>query len=85
MWPEEARRSATSWTETYAFCKSKCTKQFELDTEVEDIVTQLKDIHGDNFTAPQLRMWAHYVKAGHYKDLVELGNWKQEMVVNAKV
>ena len=39
--------------------------------EVDDIVTQLKDIHGDNFTAPQLRMWACYVQAGHYKDLVE--------------
>ena len=34
-------------------------------------MTQLKDIHGDKFTAPQLRMWAHYVQAGHYKDLVE--------------
>ena len=38
---------------------------------MEDIVTQLKDIHGDKFTAPQLRMWAHYVQTGHYKDLVE--------------
>ena len=31
------------------------SKQFELETKVQDIVTQLKDIHGDNFTAPQLR------------------------------
>ena len=47
------------------------SKRFELETEVEDIVTQLKDIHGDKFTAPQLRMWARYVQDGHYKDLVE--------------
>lgn len=47
------------------------SKRFELEMEVDDIVTQLKDIHGDKFTAPQLRMWARYVQAGHYRDLVE--------------
>ena len=47
------------------------TKRFELETDVEDIVTQLKDIQGDKFTIPQLRMWARYVQVGHYKDLVE--------------
>ena len=47
------------------------SKRFELESDVEDTVRQLKDIHGDKFTIPQLRMWARYVQAGHYQDLVE--------------
>ena len=47
------------------------SKRYELEAEVDNIVTQLKEIHGDKFTAPQLRMWARYVQAGHYKDLEE--------------
>ena len=47
------------------------SKRFEQETEVDNIVAQLKDTHGDKFTAPQLRMWARYIQAGHYKDLVE--------------
>ena len=47
------------------------SKRFELETDVDDTVTQLKDIHGDKYTAPQMRMWACYIQAGHYKDLVE--------------
>jgi hypothetical protein len=47
------------------------SKRFELETEIDDTVTQLKDIHGDKYTAPQMRMWARYIQAGHYKDLVE--------------
>ena len=39
------------------------------EAEVDDIAMQLKEIHGDKFPAPQLRMWARYVQAGHYKDL----------------
>ena len=47
------------------------SKRFELESEVDDIVTQLQEIHSDKFTIPQLRMWARYVQAGHYKDLKE--------------
>ena len=47
------------------------SKRFELDMDVDDTVTQLKDIHGDKYTVPQMRMWARYIQAGHYNDLVE--------------
>ena len=47
------------------------SKRFELEMDVDNTVTQLKDIHGDKYTAPQMRMWARYIQAGHYKDLVE--------------
>ena len=47
------------------------SKRFELESEVDDIVMQLQEIHSDKFTIPQLRMWARYVQAGHYKDLKE--------------
>ena len=47
------------------------SKRLELETEVDDIVTTLQETHGNKFTTPQLRMWARYVQAGHYKDLQE--------------
>ena len=46
-------------------------KRFELETDVDDTVTQLKDIHGEKYTASQMQMWTRHIQAGHYKDLVE--------------
>jgi hypothetical protein len=35
---------------------------------LDDIYQQLKDKHQENFTGPQLRLWARMLRAGRYSD-----------------
>ena len=47
------------------------SKRLEIEDDVDELVRQLQENHEDKYSIPQLRLWARYVQAGHYKDLVK--------------
>ena len=47
---------------------SKCGKREEKDTAMDDIFEDLKSRHGNNYSGPQLRLWARMISNGVYTD-----------------
>ena len=45
------------------------TKRSEREEELEDVFQQLKRRHGDEYSGPQLRLWAHMFVANTHDDL----------------
>ena len=44
------------------------TRRELFEDELDDIYEQLKDRHQENFTGPQLRLWARMLRSGRYSD-----------------
>ena len=52
-----------------AKCESHSSKRAEREEEVDDIFQKLKKTHKDNFSGPQLRLWARMIATGTHDDM----------------